>query len=73
MLICDYCKKESEVPSQHNLFMTGQGDREIIAALDLCKGCAPIYKQKLQAMTTAIKKSKHPARLRFLTDCKEGK
>lgn len=68
MLICDYCKKEGEVPSQHNLFMTGTGEREIIASLDLCKGCKPIYKQKLEAMVSAIKKSKNPARLRWLTN-----
>ncbi len=68
MLICDYCKKDSEVPSQCNLFMTGPGEREIIASLDLCKGCRPIFHQKLQAMVTAIKRSKNAAKLKWLTD-----
>ena len=57
MLICDYCKKDED-PSQHNVFMAGPGEREIITSLDLCKGCAPIFRKKIEDMVREIKRRK---------------
>jgi len=57
MLICDECKG-ADNPMQHNIFMTGRGDRDIIGSLDLCKGCQPIFRKRIDDLIRAVRRKK---------------
>lgn len=54
MMICDECKQAGGVTSL-NLAMTGQGRGEILASIDLCKRCQPLFEKKIKTMVRQIR------------------
>lgn len=54
MMICDYCKQDVS-PTQHTIFVAGPGERAVIASIDLCKGCAPIFKKKITDLVREVR------------------
>lgn len=53
MTICDECRQTGDVHT-HNLVMTGLGVGDILASIDLCKGCKPIFEKKIKAIVRAV-------------------
>lgn len=58
MMICDECKQAGGVTSL-NLVMTGPVcPREILASIDLCKRCQPLFEKKIKTMVRQIRMRK---------------
>lgn len=54
MMICDECRQTGGVTSL-NLAWTAQGTGEILASIDLCVRCKPLFEKKIKAVVRQIK------------------
>jgi hypothetical protein len=53
MMICDECRQTGSVHS-FGILLIGLGDREVLANIDLCKGCKPIFEKKIKSIVRAV-------------------